>query len=89
MSKRSDLQLEELAKRVNPVIRGWINYYGCFYKSALHPTLRCLEHGLVKWAGRKYKRLRKSRKRAMEWLARIANNQPELFAHWKLLYAIG
>jgi len=89
MHKRSDLQLEGLAKMMNPVIRGWINYYGFFYKSALYPTLRYLEHRLVKWALRKYKRLRKSRKRAMEWLARIAGKQPDLFAHWRLLYAIG
>jgi len=88
MSKRSDLQLEELAKRINPVIRGWINYYGRFYKSALYPILRCLEHSLVKWAVRKYKRLKRSRKRAMEWLARIARKQPDLFAHWRSFYAI-
>jgi len=87
--KRSDAQLEALAKRVNPILRGWINYYGHFYKSALYPTLRCLEHRLVKWALRKYKRLRKSRKRALEWLALIARKQPDLFAHWRLLYAIG
>jgi len=89
ISKRSDLQLEELAKRINPIIRGWINYFGCFYQSALHPTLRCLEHRLAKWAVRKYKRLRKSKKSALEWLARIARKQPDLFAHWRCFYAIG
>lgn len=87
---RSDKQLEDLARMFNPVIRGWINYYGRYYKSALFPTLKCLERRLVRWATRKYKRLRHHRRRAAQWLRRIARKQPNLFAHWKLLYgAVG
>ena len=84
---RSDKNLEDLARMFNPIIHGWINYYGRYYKSALYPTLRELDRRLVRWATRKYKRLRGHRRRAEHWLLRIAKRQPELFAHWRLLYA--
>jgi hypothetical protein len=84
---RSDNSLEDLARMFNPIIRGWITYYGRYYRSALYPTLRELDRRLVRWATRKYKRLRGHRRRAEHWLRRIANRQPELFAHWRLLYA--
>lgn len=86
---RSDKQLEDLAKMFNPIIQGWINYYGRYYKSALYPTLQCLERRLIMWATRKYKRLRNHRRRAAQWLNRIARRQSWLFAHWRLLYANG
>ena len=85
--KRSDKQLEDLAHMFNPIISGWINYYGRYYKSALYPTLQCLERRLIMWATRKFKRLRNHRRRAAQWLNRIARKQPWLFAHWRLLYA--
>jgi group II intron reverse transcriptase/maturase len=84
---RSDKNLEDLARMFNPIIQGWINYYGRYYKSALYPTLRELDRRLVRWATRKYKRLRRHRRRAQHWLRRIAKRQPGLFAHWRLLYA--
>ena len=84
---RSDKTLEDLARMFNPIIRGWINYYSRYYKSALYPTLICFDRRLVMWATRKYKRLRHHRRRAAQWLNRIARKQPYLFAHWKLLYA--
>lgn len=84
---RSDKRLEDLARMFNPVVQGWINYYGRYYKSALLPTLKCLERRLVMWATRKYKRLRHHRRRAAQWLRRIARKQPTLFAHWRVLYA--
>ena len=85
--KRSDKNLEDLARMFNPIIQGWINYYSRYYKSALYPVLKCLERRLVNWAARKYKRLRHHRRRAAQWLRRIARKQPTLFTHWKLLYA--
>ena len=84
---RSDKSLEDLSRMFNPIIQGWINYYGRYYKSALYPTLRELDRRLVRWATRKYKRLRGHRRRAEQWLLRIAQKQPELFAHWRLLHA--
>ncbi len=84
---RSDKSLEDLSRMFNPIIQGWINYYGRYYKSALYPTLLQLDRRLVRWATRKYKRLRGHRRRAEQWLHRIAKRQPELFAHWRLLHA--
>lgn len=86
---RSDETLEELARMYNQRIRGWVNYFSAFYKSALYPTLRQLDRKLVLWATRKYKRLRRHRRRAAHWLERIARAQPGLFAHWRLLWGQG
>jgi group II intron reverse transcriptase/maturase len=85
--ERSDKDLKDLSRMFNPIIQGWINYYGRYYKSAMYPTLQCLNRRLAMWATRKYKRLRGHRRRAAHWLDRIARKQPNLFAHWRLLYA--
>jgi len=86
LQNRSDKSLEDLSKIFNPVIRGWINYYGRYYKSSLYPSLIQLERHLIWWATRKYKRLRGHKRRAAKWLRRIARKEPQLFAHWNLLY---
>ena len=81
---RSDKTLEDLSRMFNPILRGWINYYGRYYRSALYPTLRVLDRTLVRWATRKYKRLRGHPRRATHWLGRIARREPYLFAHWEI-----
>jgi RNA-directed DNA polymerase len=83
LHRRTDLSLEDLSKRFSTVIRGWINYYGRFYRSALYPTLRHLNDILVRWAMRKFKRLRHHLTKAVLWLGRIAKRQPQLFPHWQ------
>jgi len=85
LHNRSDKSLDDLARMFNPVVRGWINYFGRFYKSALYPTLRHLDCVLERWAMRKYKRLWRHKRRARAWLAGVASRQPTLFAHWSLL----
>jgi len=82
---RSDLALEDLARRYNPYLRGWINYYSHFYKSALTWTLRRVDAFLIRWARNKYKRLRPRPKGARDWLARVIRATPSLFAHWAFL----
>jgi RNA-directed DNA polymerase len=84
LHRRSDTSLSGLAERINPVVQGWINYYGRFYKSRLHPSLQRINDYLVRWAMRKYKRLRGQRTRAAQWLASIYKRAPSLFAHWRL-----
>jgi RNA-directed DNA polymerase len=81
---RSDKSLEDLSRMFSPVVRGWINYYGNFYKSALYPTLRHLDRILVRWAMWKFKRLRRHQRRAEHWLGRIAQKEPKLFPHWQM-----
>ena len=65
-------------------MQGWINYYGHFYRSMLAPLLRRIDEYLVRWAMRKYKRLRRRRTRAWRWLASVAGREPNLFAHWRM-----
>jgi RNA-directed DNA polymerase len=82
---RSDKAIDDLARMWNAVLRGWIEYFGRFYKSALYPTFRHCNELLTRWAMRKYKRLRRHRRRAEHWLGGVARREPRLFAHWHLL----
>jgi RNA-directed DNA polymerase len=84
LHRRSDKTLTDLARMFNPVLQGWINYYGRFYKSMLYPTFRHLNAILVRWAAWKYKRLFRRRARARRFIAEVARRQPGLFAHWRL-----
>jgi RNA-directed DNA polymerase len=79
----SDQDLADLADEINPTVRGWINYYGRFYRTELIRTLRRINVYLVRWAMRKYKRLRARPARASRFLAAIADREPGLFAHWE------
>jgi RNA-directed DNA polymerase len=83
LHRRSDYSLEDLSRIFSPIIRGWINYYESFYKSAMYSTLRHLDTILVRWARRKFKRLRHHLTKAVYWLGRVAQRQPELFPHWQ------
>jgi hypothetical protein len=87
LSRRTDKALDDLARMFNPVLRGWLNYYGSYHRSALSPTFQHLNAHLTRWATRKYKRLRGHHRRARHWLRRIAIAQPELFAHWQFFQA--
>ena len=81
--RMSDKSIEDLSRIFNPVLRGWINYYGRFYKSALYPIFDQLNCALKRWAMRKYKKLRGRQRRARYWLGRIARREPNLFVHWR------
>jgi group II intron reverse transcriptase/maturase len=85
LQRRTDPGLEDLAGRVNPYNRGWINDYRHFYKSALYASLRRIDFPLRTWVRRKFKRFRPTPKGAREWLARVIRTNPGLFAHWPLL----
>lgn len=75
-----------IAKILNPMIRGWINYYGKFRKSLLHSVFKLLNNRLVKWARKRYKRYKTSIKRAYRWFFRVQEQFPNLFYHWKMGY---
>ena len=83
-STRNNQRLEDLARLVNPVVRGWMNYYGRFYRSKCVQVLRHLNEALAAWARRKYKRLRRRERASMHWLGRIARRDPKLFVLWQL-----
>jgi RNA-directed DNA polymerase len=81
---RSDKSLEDISRMFNPVLRGWINYYGKFYKSELYCVFRHFNRTLTRWAMRKYKKLRGHNRRAEYRLGKIAMKQPGLFYHWQI-----
>ena len=82
LHRRSDLSLEEIARMVNPSLRGWINYYGSYYKSALYLVMVHFDKYLTRWAATKYKSLKRRFAPAARWLRGVALRQPHLFAHW-------
>ena len=82
--RRSDKSLSDISRAVNPILRGWINYYGKYQRSALYPTFQHFNCTLVRWAMRKYKRLDGYRRRAELGLGKIARRDPSLFAHWEI-----
>jgi len=79
--QRSGTELEDIASWVNPVVRGWMAYYGRFYRTALNGLLQRINTYLVRWAKRKYKRLR-TFKKVRRWWEGLTARQPRLFAHW-------
>ena len=85
----SDLSLTELAAMYNPCIRGWIGYYGHFYKEQLRPTLRRIDAYVIRWARRKFKRMRPRPEGARDWFDRLRRANPRLFAHWVLCHGNG
>jgi group II intron reverse transcriptase/maturase len=78
----TQLTIEDLASSFNPVLRGWINYYGSYYRSLLAPVLGQLDYALMRWAKRKYKRLHGSLTQARVWVRRLSQRHPGLFVHW-------
>jgi len=81
---RTNWTLDDLARMVNPVTRGWIHYYGRYRRSQLYPTLRRIDEYLVRWLMHKYKRFKGSSGRAYAFLVTIKERQPALFAHWQV-----
>ena len=71
----------DLAGRINPIVRGWMNYYGAFYRSALYPLLARINAYLMRWLRKKFKRLR-GRKKAQEAWSKAVGSRPGFFAHW-------
>jgi RNA-directed DNA polymerase len=82
LHRRTGLSFTDLAKMINPVVAGWMQYYGRFYRSALYHLLERINAYLMRWIRNKYKRLRAARK-ARRSLRGITTRYPRMFAHWK------
>lgn len=78
-----DRELSDLSKMFGPVLRGWANYYGRFYPTALKPLWRQVNDYLVRWMQRKYKSLSRGLIRAARALGRLAESAPHSFVHWE------
>lgn len=81
---KAEKDINDLSNMFNPVIQGWINYYGSFYKSEMYSALRHINKALIMWARKKYKKLARHKKRAEHLMGRIAKQSPRLFKHWEL-----
>jgi len=81
LHRRTNSTEADLARLINPVVRGWMSYYGAFYRSALYPVLYRINTYLLRWIKNKYKRHR-SWKKALQVMRNAAAQQPRYFAHW-------
>jgi RNA-directed DNA polymerase len=79
---RNEMNLEEIAEKFNPILRGWLNYYGKYSRSTLYKVWRHFNKAIVAWIMKKYKKVN-SKTKAINLLNRIYGNQPTLFEHWK------
>jgi len=80
--RRTDLSLTRLARWLNPIVAGWMQYYGRFRRSQLYPLLRRVSSYLRRWAAKKYRRLR-THKQFKRWWNGLLKREPGLFAHWR------
>ncbi|MBV9364672.1 MAG: group II intron reverse transcriptase/maturase, partial [Solirubrobacterales bacterium] len=84
--RRTDLTLDDLARWLNPIIAGWMHYYGRYYWTVMDALLQRINTYLRRWAGKKYRRLR-TFKRFKRWWTGLHEREPGLFAHWKWVRA--
>ncbi|AXG79391.1 group II intron reverse transcriptase/maturase [Streptomyces paludis] len=82
LHQHTGLSEADLAQWINPIVRGWMNYYGAFYRSALYPLLGRINAYLVRWMRKKYKRLQGHKKARDSW-ERAIRLRPGFFAHWR------
>jgi group II intron reverse transcriptase/maturase len=84
LRKRTQVTLDDIARELNPITRGWIAYYGRYTRSALYPLVRYIDQTLAVWMKRKFKRFHHRLGNARDFLASIARENPQLFVHWQL-----
>jgi RNA-directed DNA polymerase len=82
--RRTQVTLANIARQINPLLSGWIAYYGRYTPSALYPMLRYVNQALLAWARRKYKRLKAHKVRASRFLQRLVRDNASLFVHWQI-----
>lgn len=81
--RRADLSLVDIARKINPVLQGWMNYYGRYAPSAMYPIYDYVDRTLRAWAMRKFKRLNRHKVRASQFLQGVAQKNADLFVHWR------
>jgi RNA-directed DNA polymerase len=77
-------ELTEIAEKYNPVIGGWLNYYGKYGRAELSKVLDSVNRHLCHWIRRKYKRYKHKPYQARCLLKKISLGNRDLFAHWKV-----
>jgi RNA-directed DNA polymerase len=82
LQRRTSAKLADLAQQCNPVLRGWWNYYGAFYRKGMDCMVHIIDQKLQLWARRKYKPLAGRHQRSAAWLAKMKMVFPQMFCHW-------
>ena len=82
LHKMTGSNINIIAEIINPIVRGWINYFNKYNPSAIKYTIECIQRRIVIWAMCKYKHLRGRRQRAEKWLLEVKTREPKLFALW-------
>ena len=86
LTRLSPNSMEHIASLINATVRGWIDYYGAFFRSKLKQFLMSMNIHLIRWMMRKYKRYRGHWRRSWRWLEKYARQNSGLFVHWDFLY---
>ena len=81
--RQTQQTLGDVAQVLNPLLRGWIEYYGQYTPSALYPLYRYVNRTLLAWTQRKFKRFKAHKVRAAGFLMKLAQRRAELFVHWQ------
>jgi group II intron reverse transcriptase/maturase len=81
--RQTQLTLADIANRLNPLLKGWIEYYGRYTPSALFTILRYVNQMLLRWAVRKFKRFKAHKTRASHFLQSLVRDNASLFVHWR------
>ena len=84
LRKRTHIRLADIAREINPILQGWLNYYGRYTPTAMYPLWKYVNATLVAWAMRKYKRYARRKIQASQMIGAIANKRRRLFVHWHL-----
>lgn len=84
LRRQTQLSLQDIARKLNPLLRGWIGYYGHYAPSALYPLFRYVNQTLVTWAMRKFKRFKHYKIQASQFLQRLAKECAGLLVHWQI-----
>jgi RNA-directed DNA polymerase len=83
LQRWSGQSIDSIAEALNPVISGWLNYYRHFGRGALYKVSNMLDFALIRWARKKFKRMKRSYRKSKRYLRRLRKQQPQPFAHWR------
>src|SRR5699024_5541420 len=84
LNRQTHVTLADVARLYNPVIRGWWQYYGAFYRTAVLGVFQHIDRALARWVRRKYKALHRRQRASMDWLGKMHAARPLLFYHWRV-----
>jgi group II intron reverse transcriptase/maturase len=83
-NRQTYVTLTDVARLYNPVLQGWWQYYGAFYKTAMLSIFQHIDRALERWARRKFKALQRRKAASAAWLEKVRAAAPRLFYHWRV-----